>query len=696
MLIIVVTFLLASMSLLHAQYDWRALHGPYGNTNFKILGMDSSRNIWGATYHQLFRSSNSGVTWLPGGIDDTRIRGLTVSADGTIAAVADSGSVFLMKKGSTAWVRTKSRALPSGNEALLITGGGTFLCYGCLLESASCHITRSTNSGVSWNLVQTFSFGNGNFYRFDSVLFLVEYRHLFRSVDDGVTWNHVKGLLVGSNPIREADGVLRILADQGISQEFFSSDLGVTWDSIPSHAYGSVLIDEGGGSLVVLSPVSAYRSGDHGAVWKRVGTYVENVSSGIRCPEGSLLMGTTTGPFRSSDGGQNWSQVINYITSPDLDAVMIADNGNIILGAILGGVFTSSDQGATWSQFVDNDSDAVANRPGQYRMIGPFTKSPNGYIHAASRVGIYRWTDHGITWQRRTRDDINSIVAGDSGQVLASVHDGKYYRRSTDYGESWDSLTTDGKILGTVLHNRILHCFYAPITKASSAKSGYYQSTDGGRGWTYQITSGDLSEIILYCDQFQGRLFRVLSPPNSSSTLWFSSDNGASWHQLGSFPAAYPPSSLRREEFIWRPCPTGNCSASPSTAPNACSNTSRLTASPSQRWRSIQQVHYLVSAPTAEHTGQQSRSFKKALGSDRSHSSAWSGPQSRARSSAGAPARISDICVHDNAYRSPWTDSSQLLIFGCRFGERYSSLPRWALSRVLSGGVEFYQSKTSC
>lgn len=154
---------------------------------------------------------------------------------------------------------------------------------------------------------------------------------------------------------------------------------------------------------------------------------------------------TLGGVFKSQDGGQTWDfkQVIGQEVIPrDItDLAMNSDNSNVLYAAHQTGVYKSVDAGETWEKKGTFEGDtnnwpriAVSPIDGDTVFFGRFSEFG---------MHLFKSEDGGGSW-RSIPFDYNTMaiaIAPSAPHVMYIGTDGAGAWRSTDGGETWESIT---------------------------------------------------------------------------------------------------------------------------------------------------------------------------------------------------------------------------------------------------------------
>ena len=225
-----------------------------------------------------------------------------------------------------------------------------------------------------------------------------------------------------------------------------------------------------------------FRSTDWGQNWTPVDTGLPPSAALTLTISKHDNLFVTTGEkaYRSSDNGDHWTPLARIGGTDAVDFQVLSDGEVVatITGTLLGVLCRSSDEGMTWKGLFGSD------------FIGSVVMNAKGYIFVASQVAdlfpithISRSTNDGLTWKDTSFGTIplNQFAVDSSGYILIGGQYGYGSLRSTNDGDTWESLDT--VFLGRMIVNRIGRIF------ASTYNKGPMTSTDGGTTWA-QIGTG--------------------------------------------------------------------------------------------------------------------------------------------------------------------------------------------------------------
>lgn len=221
-----------------------------------------------------------------------------------------------------------------------------------------------------------------------------------------------------------------------------TTNAGTTWtpvfDDQPSYSIGDVAVDPNNPDIV----------------WVGTG---ENVSG--------RHVGWGSGVYKSLDGGKSWTS-LGLAKSEHISKILIDPrNSNIVFVAAEGplwspggerGVYKSVDGGASWQAVLEIDENTgvtdiefhPTNPDVIYAAAYERRRHVWGLMAGGPNGGIYKSTDGGESWNRKTRGlpegDVGKIglavTAANPALVYATIEADdkkKGFYRSTDLGESW-------------------------------------------------------------------------------------------------------------------------------------------------------------------------------------------------------------------------------------------------------------------
>jgi photosystem II stability/assembly factor-like uncharacterized protein len=386
---------------------------------------------------QVFRSLDRGETWEPLGssFPEGLIFDFAFSPGGTLLAGTNRG-VFRKDAAGPGWTRLR----PNRRDEVLAL--------------AADPVTD-----------RTFYAGLGSFSGFRGVL---------ATRDSGATWRPVNQGLAGV-PVYSAeiassdpDVIYATLAPSGLAK---STDGGTTWQLLAPGAEDQLFYlavdprDEN-----VVSGVGIYgffmRSTNGGRTWIR--RQIEDgecvfprvLTLDPRHPDDLFVAGyketacdrqhvDSCHTLATRDGGRAWDCLEGARSSSFFDLVVDPRRSSTLYAAAGDGVYRSTDGGETWAR-------RSAGLPES--AVLELEIAPNGTLWAAARAGLFKSGDQGRTWHRtgrdlpRNRPITELVLAPSDSKVLYAalsleppgVPDGADLYVSTDRGATWRPLTEDG------------------------------------------------------------------------------------------------------------------------------------------------------------------------------------------------------------------------------------------------------------
>lgn len=212
-----------------------------------------------------------------------------------------------------------------------------------------------------------------------------------------------------------------------------SQSSGWTKVGCPGGAEINSMIVNFAGYVVLGAQGGIYLSLDDGTSWQRITSESGNVSSLLQRESGEIcavlnLGGRENYIYRSTDDGFGWKGM--RITSyPRISALAFGDSGYMYVGTTNAGIYVyhSGDGGETRS-WIQVGLDA------QFHSL---MVTDSGHILAGTDLGIFRSTNHGVTFRKSHRDSLNvsSIIYDKRGTYYAASHKG--ILRSVDHGRRW-------------------------------------------------------------------------------------------------------------------------------------------------------------------------------------------------------------------------------------------------------------------
>ncbi len=242
-------------------------------------------------------------------------------------------------------------------------------------------------------------------------------------------------------------------------------------------------------------------------------------------PSTMYAAGVAGGVWKSTNSGSSWFLLDDYMDNmavvsmafdPDDPSIIYAGTGEGVFNvdAVRGnGIFTTTDAGVTWTQLDSTNNNA------DFHYVMDIVISPNNsaHIYAATRTGIWKSTNGGVSWSRvvnhasansrctdlaiRTDTNPDTVFAACGSFNQAAIY------RTTD-GTTWSSVFTEANMGRTSLAIAPSNQNVVYALSVSNAAGNYNQglhkvirsTTGGGSGtWTTRVdnTNGTLLNTLM-------------------------------------------------------------------------------------------------------------------------------------------------------------------------------------------------------
>jgi photosystem II stability/assembly factor-like uncharacterized protein len=354
--------------------------------------------------------------------------------------------------------------------------------------------------------------------------------NIFKSTDNGATWTGTTGLagnIVNSLAIKGSTLWAFFSAlpnDSGVAR---STDNGNTWQVVPSiitNAGESIVSDN---AIIVAEDNFIWRSTDDGMSWDVVEQFALTGIGGFAKAGTKLFGAARTGIQTSTDNGASW----NFEPFSNGAYSFSAVGSTIYLGSN-NKVFKSTDLGATWI-----DMSTGLGKGGIQALLYDGTTLFAGT--PADAAGIYRSLNGGQSWDPAAgglpiASEVRSLIAFGGYVFVGMQGDGIY--RSSDHGATWAKTDVNNPLLSNAL---VLAFCVKDNNLFAGAINGIYKSTDGGA--TFQRTLDgfppNIGVTAYSLTASGGNVVAAVnvsfSPSEGLAGIFYSSDNGGTWHQGG-------------------------------------------------------------------------------------------------------------------------------------------------------------------
>jgi hypothetical protein len=194
-----------------------------------------------------------------------------------------------------------------------------------------------------------------------------------------------------------------------------------------------------------------------------------------------LYVAVDKGFYVSNDEGISWSLCNDGLTNLHITDIVL--NNNKIYIATNGGIFASNKDDIKWTAFS-----IPTTRPG----FGSIAVKDSIIIAGSGGAGIFSSTDLGKTWNRSSDKYQYATITKlffDTNTLYAGGVNGPVFSKSTDYGQSWESIDYFKANVTAII--KIHNCLIAGCEHFQ----GINISTNGGLEW-YSNNQGLSAYII--------------------------------------------------------------------------------------------------------------------------------------------------------------------------------------------------------
>ena len=547
--------------------------GPQGGRVMSVVSDPSTSTRLYATdvNADIYRSNDAGTTWTRITPPQPSIPGcgfpqLVVQSDGAVYAATCNG-IYKSADTGVSWVQ---QGLPDATLA----GDPTnpLVLYALARTGARLNLFKTTNGGATWSPLNLFA-DDITQILVDATLpsrlyALSQNSGVWRSVDDGLTWDPINTGLPSAPLNSLAQSGSTVFVATGGFGVFKLVDGGASWTAADGGIATQTIeiVRAGSGSTLYAAAQSSsifpfttvntpfFRSTDGGGSWLPIGTLGAQVTDfAVSRQSNSILYAATSrGLATSSDAGASWTfdpnnglpnaPVPGLYLDASRAAVLYASSGSSFRGG-----YKSFDHGAQWSSLVRADGTPFT----------PIAASPtrSGTVYGAIsctafNCGIFRTTDFGNEWTSILPTYRTSVTAlleapNPAGTLFAlgSQYGGLgfptavFVMRSDDGGVSWSDASSglpgypdpnNQSVGAATMDPTNSNVLYAGVDNS------VYKTVDGGGLWVN--ASGGLPQsrvnALAVSPPHPNTIFAGLGDPQSAPALYGlyrSDDGGTTW-----------------------------------------------------------------------------------------------------------------------------------------------------------------------
>jgi photosystem II stability/assembly factor-like uncharacterized protein len=271
------------------------------------------------------------------------------------------------------------------------------------------------------------------------------------------------------------------------------------------------------------------RSTDDGRHWTNVSGVNPHVRDLAATPDGSVFAATETNEpgviykgeiYYLAGGSTNWSKVYppGGVPSEVVVRVAIDSSGHLLFSSQYGYLLHSPDTGKTYSRHSDVEATEVL-------QVGS-----DGTVFGAGRRGVFRSTDHGLSWTQvnagLTDTSVYALAIRDGGNVIAGTSSGVF--GSTDMGSTWT-------LRSAAVTNVCAMAWLSDQELLAGTLGGVSRSTDSGLTWRNVNCGMGADYVTALGIDPRGRLYAGVR-----GSAYRTADRGESWSRVLTTVNAWP------------------------------------------------------------------------------------------------------------------------------------------------------------
>lgn len=320
----------------------------------------------------VYRSTDGGATWTFNneGLTNRYVRSI-LSAGNTILAGTQKGGVYKSSDGGINWEASSTGIRKAEVRHIAFSNNGADFFAGVYgggfyTSNDSGQTWMDANSGIAFASFPSVSqyLVKGSF-RFIAT----EFDGIFRSSDNGVTWNVVNTFLDNLDIIALVVRGNDLIAGSGSGFDgiYRSTDNGDTWSNIATGTFiiGVGSLTAGGGGTIFagggFGSAGVMRTTNNGINWLQ-STGLPGISvTALRFIGTKMFAGTDgEGVYTSNDFGVTWAPSNTGMENAKVTFIATQDTMNIFASTRNEGIYRSTDGGENWHQINDGlPADAV-------------------------------------------------------------------------------------------------------------------------------------------------------------------------------------------------------------------------------------------------------------------------------------------------------------------------------------------------
>ena len=463
---------------------WEQTNGPYGG-NIQSLAVHPSGELYAGVFDGgLFRSTDNGEFWFYVGFIGQGVIDVFIPPSGNIfvtALDAAEWEPYRSTDSGVTWNLVNTNISFDGISCWDSDNSGNIYLAG-FRNGIGVDILKSTDEGETWtNWTSHFSLPN-DFLFFDSeILMSDDANGVFRLINN--SWVRQWPFNVGTNCFELTNNGVLLAGSVGI---YRSLDTAATWQQIISgginQTYVSSLVINAEGFVFAGTSNGVYKSNDDGLTWVQVGLANLRVNTLALKDTITLFAGQNFGVHRLNNSSGVWEIVNNGLYVERTISLAINQKSETFFAATNVGLYRSINFGQAWESILPWLEIEEVFWPNNLIKIPLLIDTNSNFLYTFSReyASLYRSSDDGNTWITSFLPgyNLNCIETGLEAGVLFGGGLSMVFK-SSDYGLTWSSTSFDGYgpvqclDLNTISENLF----------AGNVGGGIYRSTNQGLNW---------------------------------------------------------------------------------------------------------------------------------------------------------------------------------------------------------------------